>query len=79
MKITSSLALGVALTLCVGCASSTWIKPGTVEADFRIDNGQCRAQAMSATAGMTGFLGIAQSEAIREACLEGKGWQRSRS
>lgn len=68
------ILVAIAASLLVSGCATNWQKTGAGDADFRVDNGQCRAQALSATGGMGGLAMIAQTEAIREACLEGKGW-----
>jgi hypothetical protein len=67
----------IVLALCATACTTTYTKQGATDADFRIDNGQCNAQAMSA-APPTGLTAIGQKEAIRAACLEGKGWVRAK-
>lgn len=58
-----------ALLLLAGCASAPWQKPGAAEPEFRVDSGQCMAQAYSAPAGQPKQL-------IYNACMQGKGWQQ---
>lgn len=64
------LALFLAASMTVGCATVTWVKPG---GDFGVDSGQCQAQALSAGAG------AAPRQLIYEACMQGKGWEKQRS
>jgi hypothetical protein len=59
-----------------GCAvneprvsSSVWVKPGATAADFRIDHGQCTAQAFSIPNAPLIQVAIVQSQ-----CMRGKGW-----
>jgi len=69
--MTSKLALAI-LALLAAC-STTYTREGATPEEFRREDAQCNAQAMSA-APPTGLAALAQKEAIRGACLEGKGW-----
>ena len=44
-------------------------KPGATAEDFRIDSGQCRAQAAAAPT-------LIQFGMIYDGCMQGKGWHR---
>lgn len=55
--------------LLAGCATE-WVQEGATEKDFRMADGQCNAQALSANVG--GFTRMS----IYEYCMQGKGWQR---
>lgn len=70
------MRVALLVLLLAGCASSkpppTWYKAGASPADFKIDAGQCRAQAAGGSPNMVPL----QMAMIYSACLEGKGWER---
>lgn len=65
-----------ALLVLAGCATNkndwSWYKSGSTQRDFNMDDGQCRAQALSGTGGRVtmGTLMIMQD------CMMGKGWEK---
>lgn len=67
------LAIAVTVLLLSACAAqkqSYWTKPGSSQAEFNQDMGQCRAQAFGVASGNLMQIAIVQSS-----CMEGKGWQ----
>lgn len=66
MTIRTSMV--IVACLLSGCA--TWHKDGSTERDFKIDRGQCGAQAHSG-----GAVGFSATIAF-EYCMEGKGWEK---
>lgn len=58
-----------------GCATGNdwhWYKEGASQQEFQMDNGQCRAQALSGTHGVVNQGTVM----IMFSCMEGKGWLR---
>ena len=61
-----------ALLLLAGCASEyVWVKPGSSQQDFYMDQGQCRAQAFSVPAAPAWQIAV-----IYNNCMQGKGWYK---
>lgn len=65
------------LALLVGCASMqepewVWTKPGSTQAEFEMDHGQCTAQAFG-----PGGVSLMQAAIIQTSCLRGKGWRQT--
>lgn len=60
-----------ALVMLSSCASPSrgWTKPGSTQADFNMDAGQCRAQAYSVPGAP-----VMQIAIVYASCLQGKGW-----
>jgi len=67
MRFTAAV---LAATILVGCATQYWRKPGGTEEDFRMDQGQCQAQALSAP-------NPQNQPWIYNSCMRGKGWTLS--
>jgi hypothetical protein len=64
----SRLFVIVALCLLAGCATrKVWVKDGASDQEFRIDQGQCQAQAKSAPNPMN-------EGGVFTGCMRGKGW-----
>ena len=60
-----------------GCATNDnnnwhWEKAGSSRNEFIMDNGQCKAQALSGTGGVLNIGTIL----ILDACMQGKGWYK---
>lgn len=60
------------VALLAGCATTeeVWDKPGSSEASFYADKGQCNAQAFSVSNPT-----LMQIAIIQNSCMQGKGWQ----
>lgn len=57
--------------LTAGCAAEkVWLKDGASKGDFRVDSGQCRAQAFGLSPGAS----VMQVAIVYNGCLEGRGW-----
>jgi hypothetical protein len=69
MRVLTALAILAALA---GCASKPlqWEKPGSTQADFHQDRGQCMERVFSST-----FASAYQQRGIFVSCMAGKGWQ----
>lgn len=73
-KIFISIAT-IALTACAtnnNTNSWHWEKPGSSRNELIMDNGQCKAQALSGTGGVLNLGTIL----ILDACMQGKGWSK---
>lgn len=64
------LVFGVAAVCLSGCAQAVWNKAGASEQDFRMAQGQCKAQAYAAPNAFD-FLPVFNN------CMIGQGWYRS--
>lgn len=61
--------VGLVMALAAsGCATGVWLKAGSNEYDYKMDRGQCAAQAEM------GYT-IWSRERIFAYCMEGKGWE----
>jgi hypothetical protein len=73
-QIIISIAI-FALTACAATKDTNswhWEKSGSSQNELIMDNGQCKAQALSGTGGVINLGTIL----ILDACMHGKGWQK---
>lgn len=64
-----TLWAAIAAAALTSCASRAWYKDASSEQDFRVDRGQCIAQAHGVSNPQP-----MQRDVVFHGCMEGKGW-----
>lgn len=63
------IVLSVLIAGCAAQTESVWVKPGSTDAQFYQDRGQCQAQAFGGTP-----MSTMQVALVFSGCMQGKGW-----
>ena len=77
-SLTRLIAIVALSTLLGACAPTMWTRPGTSDAEWRVDQYACERDArMSAISFGGGISGAIEAKRFHDKCLEVKGYTRA--